>query len=104
MQRFLTVNNPHDLADMRTFISRFRVHYNRRRPHQSRNQSTPEIAGRTLAHTPATQPLQLSVLQAKASEYRQAQQFTFDKLGTAKTMVTKSGELVKGNSLEQRAP
>ena len=36
-QRFLTANNPHDLADIRTLINRFREHYNRRRPHQSLN-------------------------------------------------------------------
>src|SRR5699024_4521631 len=37
MQRFLTANNPHDLAEIRTLINRFREHYNRRRPHQSLN-------------------------------------------------------------------
>lgn len=71
LQRFLKANRPHNLSALRKLIQRYREHYNRRRPHRALHQSTPEMAWQTLEHTPATEPLHLSVLQAKAAHYLQ---------------------------------
>lgn len=94
MQRFLAANKPQDLAELRLLISRYREHYNRRRPHQSLNQSTPETAWKTLEHTPATEPIHLSVLEAKASEYRQKRRLKHLELAGANIAVTKTGEIL----------
>lgn len=94
LRRFLDANKPQDLAALRTLMTRYREHYNRRRPHQSLNQSTPEIAWQTLEHTPATEPIHLSVLEAKAAEYAQKRRLKHVALGTASLTVSKTGELM----------
>lgn len=94
LRRFLDANKPQDLTGLRSLITPYREHYNRRRPHQSLNQSTPEIAWKTLEHTPVTEPIHLSVLEAKASEYRQKRRLTHVVLGTASLTVSKTGALM----------
>ncbi|GAA5226785.1 integrase core domain-containing protein [Paeniglutamicibacter antarcticus] len=94
LRRFLDANKPKDLADLHRLITRYREHYNRRRPHQSLNQSTPEIAWQTLEHTPASEPLHLSVLEAKAAEYLSKRRLKQVALGTASVAVSKSGEII----------
>ena len=94
LRRFLDANQPHNLADLRRLITRYREHYNRRRPHQSLNQSTPETAWQTLEHTPATEPIHLSVLEAKAAEYLQKRKLKQVALGKASIAVSKTGEIM----------
>ncbi|MFI8592589.1 MULTISPECIES: integrase core domain-containing protein [Dietzia] len=54
---------------MRKRITRFREHYNHRRPHQALDQSTPKVVWDLLEHTPATEPIRMEALEAKASQY-----------------------------------
>lgn len=68
--RFLDANQPATLDQVRQRIKKFRQHYNFRRPHQSLNQATPASAWTLLAHTPATEPIPLVDLEAKAAQYR----------------------------------
>lgn len=91
LQRFLKANKPRDLADLRRLIQRYRKHYNTRRPHQSLNQATPEMAWTTLEHTPATEPIPLSVLEAKAAEYSAKRRLKQVALGKADMVVAKNG-------------
>lgn len=51
LQRFLEANKPHNLAELQNRIKHYREHYNRRRPHQSLNQATPQLAWEMLEHT-----------------------------------------------------
>lgn len=104
LSRFLVANKPQDLADMRRLITRYREHYNRRRPHQALNQSTPEIAWQTLAHTPASEPLHLSVLQAKAVAYLRHRRLKHIALGKATIAVTKTGKIIDPGLFEDPAP
>lgn len=92
LRRFLDANKPQDLTGLRSLITRYREHYNRRRPHQSSKQATPEIAWQTLKHTPATEPLHLSMLKAKAAEYLHKRKLNHVALGTASLTVSKTGE------------
>ncbi|WP_417235128.1 integrase core domain-containing protein, partial [Arthrobacter sp.] len=41
LQRFLAADRSRTLDQLRARITRYRQHYNQRRPHQSLNQSTP---------------------------------------------------------------
>lgn len=93
-RRFLDANQPHNLADLRRLITRYREHYNRRQPHQSSKQSTPVIAWQTLEHTPAAEPIHLPVLEAKAAEYRQKRKLKQVALGKACIAVSKTGEIM----------
>ncbi len=104
LNRFLVANKPQDLADMRRLITRYREHYNRRRPDQELNQSTPEIAWQTLAHTPAMEPLHLSVLQAKAAEYLSHRRLKHIALGKATIAVSKTGKIIDPGLFEEPAP
>lgn len=94
LRRFLDAHKPQNLADLRRLIARYRKHYNRRRPHQSLNQSTPEIAWQALEHTPAIEPIHLSVLEAKAAEYLQKRKLKQVALGQASIAVSKTGEIL----------
>lgn len=44
MTRFLNANRPGTLEQLRERITRFREHYNHRRPHQALDQATPRTA------------------------------------------------------------
>lgn len=89
LQRFLEANKPYNLAQLQNRIKHFREHYNRRRPHQSLNQSTPHLAWELLEHTPALEPLPLAVLEAKAAEYRSVRKLRQVELGKTNITVTK---------------
>ncbi|GAA2945233.1 hypothetical protein GCM10010525_06120 [Glutamicibacter bergerei] len=103
LSRFLVANKPQDLADMRRLITRYREHYNRRRPHQALNHATPETAWQTLAHTPATEPLHLSVLEAKAAEYLRHRRLKHIALGKATIAVSKTGKTIDPGLFEEPA-
>lgn len=71
MSRFLDANRPATLEQLRSRIRRFRDHYNNRRPHQALENTTPASAWDRLEHTPAVEPIPMTVLEAKASQYLQ---------------------------------
>lgn len=94
LQRFLKANRPQNLSALRKLIQRYREHYNRRRPHQALHQSTPEMAWQILEHTPATEPLHLSVLQAKAAHYLQHRRLKHIAVDKAHMVVSKTGQII----------
>lgn len=96
--RFLNANRPATLEELRERIRRYREHYNHRRPHQALNQATPKTAWDLLAHTPATEPIPLLVLEAKAAEYRQARRLHQTDLDRAALTISKSGLPLAGDS------
>lgn len=104
--RFLDANRPVTLEQLRERITRFREHYNHRRPHQALDQATPGTAWELLEHTPATEPVPLQVLEAKASEYRQARRLRQGDLGRSAVTISKTGQLLPDqpeNVVEQAA-
>lgn len=103
LQRFLKVNKPQNLSELRKLIQRYRGHYNRRRPHQALNQATPEIAWQTLEHTPATEPIHLSVLEAKAAQYLQHRRLKHLAVGTAPMVVSKTGKVIEAGLFAEPA-
>lgn len=92
--RFLDADRPSTLDQLRARIRRFREHYNNRRPHQSLGQATPRTAWDLLAHTPATEPIPLAVLQAKAAEYAQARARRRTDLARAGLTISKTGQIL----------
>lgn len=58
------------------------------------NQSTPQAAWQALEHTPATEPIPLSVLEAKAAEYSQNRKLNQLKVGQAQIAVSKAGAVI----------
>lgn len=94
LSRFLNANRPATLDQLRSRIKRFREHYNNRRPHQSLGDATPRAAWDLLAHTPATEPIPLSVLEAKASQYRQARDRRRQDLDRAALTISKTGHVM----------
>jgi hypothetical protein len=94
LARFLDANRPASLEQLRAWITRFREHYNRRRPHQALGQATPATAWELLEHTPATEPVPLAVLEAKASEYRQVRRLRQRDLAGAAVTISKAGRLL----------
>ena len=103
LQRFLKVNKPQNLSELRKLIQRYRGHYNRRRPHQALNQATPEIAWQTLEPTPATEPIHLSVLEAKAAQYLQHRRLKHLAVGTAPMVVSKTGKVIEAGLFAEPA-
>ena len=101
--RFLNADRPATLEQLRARIGKFREHYNNRRPHQALEQATPWAAWDLLAHTPATEPIPLTVLEAKASEYRQARARVQSDLGRASLTISKTGEVIPDDSTRPRA-
>jgi type III secretory pathway component EscV len=87
----LESNRPQDLKGLCNLITRYREHYNRRRPHQTLNQSTPESAWQALEHTPATEQIPLSLLEAKTAEYLNKRNLKHIILSTSNFVVTKTG-------------
>lgn len=94
MKRFLDANRPTTLAALRSRITMFREHYNHRRPHQALGDATPHSAWELLEHTPATDPIALVVLEAKAAQYVAARNRRNRDLHRAGLTVTKTGELL----------
>lgn len=75
-------------------IRRFRDQYNSRRPHQSLNDATPAQAWNLVEHTPATEPIPMAVLEAKAREYLQARLQRQNQLNRAGLTITKNGHVL----------
>lgn len=67
------------------------------------NQATPETAWQTLAHTPAAEPLHLSVLEAKAAEYLRNRRLKHIALGKATIAVSKTGKIIDPGLFEEPA-
>ncbi|GAA1877109.1 hypothetical protein GCM10009715_24850 [Paeniglutamicibacter psychrophenolicus] len=61
--RFLDANSPATLEQLRVRIARYREHYINRRPHQALEHATPRNDWELLAHTPATEPIPLTILE-----------------------------------------
>lgn len=76
-------------------------HYNQRRPHQSLGGATPATAWTLLEHTPATDPIPLAVLQAKASSYRQLREQRHEDLAQAGLTVFKTGHTETNENTSQ---
>ena len=96
--RYLDADRPVILEQLRVRIQRFREHYNNRRPHQALEQATPRAAWDLLERTPAIEPTPLSVLEAKASEYRQARTRRQSDLHRASLTICKTGEVLPDDS------
>lgn len=92
--RFLDANRPATLQGLRARIQRYREHYNARRPHQALDQATPATAWTLLEHTPATEPIPMAVLEAKAAEYRQRRERRQADLNRAALTISKTGEIL----------
>lgn len=99
--RFLDANTPASLEAVRALLRRFRDHYNNRRPHQSVGGATPATAWNLLEHTPATEPIPMAVLEAKAAEYlskRIRLRNNLDQVGLA---ISKTGHILADTTSEQ---
>ncbi|MGP5258066.1 integrase core domain-containing protein [Glutamicibacter ardleyensis] len=95
LQRFLKANRPQDLAEAQKILRRYREHYNQRRPHQSLNQATPQAAWDLLEHTPAIEPIALTVLEAKAAEYLSKRRLAQSPMSAFDVVVSKSGDIMQ---------
>ncbi|WP_029139412.1 integrase core domain-containing protein, partial [Citricoccus sp. CH26A] len=94
LARFLEANRPATLEQLRDRITRFRRHYNHRRPHQALDQATPGTAWELLEHTPAAAPIPLVTLEAKASEYRQVRRLRQLNLAGSAVTISKTGAVL----------
>lgn len=92
--RFLNAQQPSTLEQIRPRIRSFRDHYNSRRPHQALNNATPATARNPVEHTPATQRIPMTVLEAKAFEYRQLRGRRRAQLDRVALTITKTGEVL----------
>lgn len=101
--RFLDADRPATLEQLRARIGRFREHYNNRRPHQAIEQATPRAAWELLEHTPASEPIPLTVLEAKASEYRQARARRQSDLDRAMLTISKTGQILPDDAAPPQA-
>ena len=80
---------------MQRLLKRYREHCNKRRPRQSLNQATPQAAWELLEHTPATEPIHLSALEAKAAEYLSKRRLAQSSVSRLDVVVSKLGEIMK---------
>lgn len=103
LQQFLKANRPQNRADVQKLLRRYREHYNQRRPHQSLNQATPQKAWELLEHTPATEPIPMVVLEAKAAEYLMKRRLGGAAANRADLVVSKTGDILK-KLTEQHEP
>lgn len=101
--RFLEANSPQNLSELRKPIQRYREHYNRRRTRQALNRPTPEMAWKTLEHTPVSEPIHLSVLQAKAAQYLQHRRLKHIAVDAARMVVSKTGQMIDEGLLAEPA-
>ncbi|WP_427019324.1 integrase core domain-containing protein (plasmid) [Pseudarthrobacter sp. P1] len=100
--RFLDAHQPTTLELLKAVIRRFRDHYNNRRPHQALDDATPRTAWDLLEHTPATEPIPLSVLEAKASQYSQARARRQGDLDRAALTISKTGDVLPDENAQDR--
>lgn len=102
--RFLDANRPATLEQVRSRIRRFRDHHNTRRPHQALNDATPATAWSLVEHTPATEPVPMAVLEAKAAEYRQARMLRQGQLDRAALTISKTGQILPNPDASEQRP
>lgn len=95
LQRFLKANKPQDVAEAQKLLRRYREHNNKRRPHQSLNQATPQAAWDLLEHTPAVEPIALTVLEAKAAEYLSKRRLAQSPTSKFDVVVSKTGAIMQ---------
>lgn len=98
LTRFLDANPSATLEQLRRRIEKFRAHYNYRRPHQALRQATPGEAWQLLEHTPATEPIPLTVLEARAAEYQSKRRLRQQGGGRADLMVMKDGTTLQSTA------
>src|SRR5699024_5217267 len=91
--RCLAASPPATVAPARQRIAVFREHYNTGRPHQALGQSPPTESWQVLEHTPATEPIPLVVLEAKAKGYLNRRRISASNLYRAHLMVMKDGAM-----------
>jgi len=99
--RFLDANTPASLETVRALLRRFHDDYNNRRPHPPVGGATPATAWKLLAHTPATEPITMAVLEATAAEYlsqRIRLRSNLDQVGLA---ISETGDVVPDTMSEQ---
>lgn len=89
--RFLDANPSATLEQLQRRIEKFRAHYNYRRPHQALRNATPGAAWELLEHTPATEPIPMAVLEARAAEYQSRRRLQRQGAHRADLMVMKDG-------------
>lgn len=100
LTRFLDANPASTLEQLRARIEKFREHYNGRRPHQALGRATPQSAWELLEHTPATEPIPLAVLEARAATYRERRRIQDKNLDRAALTVYKNGHTVANDSAQ----
>lgn len=100
--RFLDANRAATVEQLRRIIRRFRDQYNSRRPHQSLNDATPTQAWNLVEHTPATEPIPMAVLEAKAREYLQARLQRQNQLNRAGLTITKNGHVLPDTASDRQ--
>lgn len=101
--RFLDAHQPASLEQLQGRIRRFRDHYTNRRPHQALDLATPRTAWDALQHTPATKPIPLSVLEAKASPYSQVRARRQGHLNRAPLTISKTGAILPDDNAKDKA-
>lgn len=92
--KFLDANPPTNLEETRQRIRKFVEHYNHRRPHQALRDATPRSAWELLDHTPATEPIPLVVLEARAAEYLAKRRVRTRGAYRADLAVAKDGKII----------
>lgn len=95
--RYLNADRPTTVGQLQRRILKYREHYNQRRPHQALRQATPKEAWDLLEHTPATEPIPLVALEAKASQYAQARRLRDTNLERSSLTISKTGEPLNAN-------
>lgn len=103
LTRFLDANPSATLEQLQRRIEKFRTHYNYRRPHQALRNATPGAAWELLEHTPATEPIPLAVLEARAAEYQSRRRLQRQGAHRADLMVMKDGTTLVSTVIEQSA-
>lgn len=95
LTRFLDANPPATLEQLQRRIEKFREHYNYRRPHQALRQATPGAAWELLERTPATEPVPVVVLEARAAVYLSKRRLQRQGAYRADLVVMKDGRVLR---------
>lgn len=107
LTRFLDAHPSATLEQLQGRIEKFRTHYNYRRPHQALKDATPAVAWDLLEHTPASEPIPLAVLEARAAEYLSKRRLQRQGVHRADLMVMKDGttlqDSAQGTVIDQSA-
>lgn len=96
LTRFLDAHPPATLAQAQQRIEQFREHCNHRRPRQALGTATPASAWELFEHTPATEPIPLVVLEARAAEYQSKRRLRQHGLYRSDVTVMKDGQVLRG--------